>query len=210
MPNMARVSRPPGFDMTLRPRKAIFLMPLRQRLPSLIYFTVAVSVGTAIFLAPYMSPGSWLYQYVVVGDRYRVMGTTPFAILVFLSALAAVIQQNMAGVILHPDGIETREVLSMGVPRFKRWTWLQIDRVCIPEPPSKTPSKDPSGLPKRTKIQLHLWNGTQAFLPTVSNNVDLSVMLERVALARAIPIEGGTGLIDELGNPFGEDDDEAA
>ncbi len=208
---MARVSRPPGFDMTLRPTKATFLMPLGKRLPSLLYFTAAVALGTAVFLAPYMAPSSWLYRYVVDGDRYRVMGTTPFAILIFLSALAAVIRQNMAGVILHPDGIEMREVLALGVPRFKRWTWSQIDRVCIPEPPSaNAPTKDSSGMPRRTKIQLHLWNGTQAFLPTVSNNVDLSVMIERVALARAIPIEGGTGLIDELGNPFGESEDEAA
>ncbi len=29
-------------------------------------------------------------------------------------------------------------------------------------------------------------------------------MLERVALARAIPIEGGTGLVDDLGNPLGD------
>ncbi len=28
------------------------------------------------------------------------------------------------------------------------------------------------------------------------------MMLERVALARAIPIEGGTGLVDDLGNPL--------
>jgi hypothetical protein len=30
------------------------------------------------------------------------------------------------------------------------------------------------------------------------------MMLERVALARAIPIEGGTGLVDDLGNPLGD------
>jgi hypothetical protein len=31
-------------------------------------------------------------------------------------------------------------------------------------------------------------------------------MLERVALARAIPVEGGTGLVDDLGNPLLGDD----
>lgn len=211
---MARVSRPPGFDMTYRPTKATFLMPLERRLPSLLYFAASLAIGTAVLVAPYLSPGSWLYNFVVVGDRHRIMGTSTFALLIFGSALAAVVRQNMAGVILHPDGIETREVLALGMPRFNRWTWSQIDRVCIPEPPPADAAKAPlptakGALPRRTKIQLHLWNGTQAFLPTVSKNVDLSVMLERVAMARAIPIEGGTGLIDDLGNPFGDDEDDA-
>jgi hypothetical protein len=204
---MARVSRPPGFDMTYRPTKATFLVPLGTRLPSLLYFTFAVSAGTAVLLAPYMNPSSWLYETVVVGDRYRVVGVSTVTLFMFISALASVIRQNMAGVILHPDGIELREVLPLGVPRFKRFTWSQIDRVFIPEPKA-TPAPPKAGEPRRTKIQLHLWNGTQAFLPTVAKHVDLSVMLERVALARAIPIEGGTGLIDDLGNPFGDGEDD--
>jgi len=36
----------------------------------------------------------------------------------------------------------------------------------------------------------------------VSNPTALGLLLERVALARAIPIEGGTGLLDDLGNPM--------
>jgi hypothetical protein len=168
--------------MTYRPTKATFLVPLGTRLP-------------------------WLYETVVVGDRYRVVGVSTVTLFMFISALASVIRQNMAGVILHPDGIELREVLPLGVPRFKRFTWSQIDRVFIPEPKA-TPAPPKAGEPRRTKIQLHLWNGTQAFLPTVAKHVDLSVMLERVALARAIPIEGGTGLIDDLGNPFGDGEDD--
>jgi len=36
----------------------------------------------------------------------------------------------------------------------------------------------------------------------VARTRDLGMMLERVALARAIPLEGGTGMLDDLGNPL--------
>jgi hypothetical protein len=41
----------------------------------------------------------------------------------------------------------------------------------------------------------------------VAKLADLALMIERVALARAIPIEGGTGMVDDLGNPFGDDEE---
>jgi len=36
----------------------------------------------------------------------------------------------------------------------------------------------------------------------VAKMAELGILLERIALARAIPIEGGTGVLDEMGNPL--------
>lgn len=207
---MARVSRPPGFDMTYKPTKATFLPPWKERLPTVLYFGVVCTIGLAIVAAPLLPDGTWLYQTVVVGDRMRVMPAQFFALMLFVSGLAAVMRRYMSGVIVHPDGIETREVLPMGVPRIKKLAWAQIDRVAIPATPSGVARASVQTTPsKLKKIRLDLWDGSHQFLPEVAKLPDLALMIERVALARAIPIEGGTGMVDELGSPF-EDDEEAA
>ncbi len=210
---MARVSRPPGFDMTYKPDKATFLPPWRERLPAVVYFGIVCAIGLAIMVAPYLPDGTWLYQTVVVGDRHRVMTSSGFAILLFVSGLAALMRRYMSGVVVHPDGIETREVLPMGVPRVKKLRWAQIDRVAIPASTAGVARASVTHAPSKiTKIRLDLWDGSHQFLPDVAKLADLALMIERVALARAIPIEGGTGMVDDLGNPFGDDeeDEEAA
>ena len=203
---MARVSRPPGFDMTFRPGKVTFSPPWSVRLPSTIYFALATIVALGVVLAPYFPTDSWLYREIVLGDQRRVFTSAAAATILFVSALASIIRQAMAGVIVHPDGIETREIMSLGVPRVKKLAWAQIDRVAIPratEADAKAaPARTAAGTPI-TKIRLDLWNGHQQFLPDVARGGDLALALERVALARAIPIEGGTGLVDEI---LGEDD----
>jgi hypothetical protein len=203
---MARPSRPPGFDMTYKPTKATYGPPFLTRLPSLIYFGLACIVGLAVLIAPFLPQGTWLYQYIVVGDYHRVMGSKPFAILVFSSALAAMLRQAISGVVVHTDGIETREVVSFGLPKFKRYAWAQIDRVKIPAARGVSHKQSPDKVsnPLADTIRLDLWDGTKAFLPAVQKKNELSVTIERVAMARAIPIEGGSGLIDELGSPFEE------
>jgi hypothetical protein len=204
---MARVSRPPGFDMTYRPVRATFLPPWKERLPATAYFGVVSLVGLAVTVAPYLPESTWIYQTVVVADRMRAMPAAVFATLLFVSGLAAMLRQYMSGVIVHPDGIETREVY-VGVPRIKRFSWAQIDRIAIPPAPEAVAraAVDETRLAgKITKIRLDLWNGSHMFLPNVAKLGDLALMIERVALARAIPIEGGTGQIDDLGSPFEDD-----
>jgi hypothetical protein len=204
---MARVSRPPGFDMTYKPTKATFLPPWKERLPTVVYFGIVCTVGLSIVAAPLLPDGTWLYQAVVVGDRMRVMPAQFFALMLFVSGLAAVMRRYMSGVIVHPDGIETREVLPMGVPRIKKLAWAQIDRVAIPATPSGVARASVQTTPsKLKKIRLDLWDGSHQFLPEVAKLPDLALMIERVALARAIPIEGGTGMVDELGSPFEDDE----
>lgn len=204
---MARNSRPPGFDMTYRPKKATFGPPWGTRLPATLYFGVACAVMIVVLAAPHFPQGSWIYRQVVLGDYHRVVSSTSCAIFLFVSGLAALLRQQMSGVIVHPDGIETREVLTMGVPRIKKYAWAQVDRVGIPMAPEAM-RKGPvdRGAGKITKIRLDLWDGSRLFLPDVAKTGELSVMIERVALARAIPVEGGSGLLDELGNPFGDDE----
>jgi hypothetical protein len=204
---MARISRPPGFDMTYRPDKARFLPPLRVRVPAYVYLAGALAIAIGVALAPHLSSSSWLYGIVVRGDVNRVMSAGLFATLLLLSSGAAVLRQQMSGVVVFPDGIETREVLAFGVPRIKRLAWAQIDRVAIPADPAALEAGrvDATGI---TKIRLDLWNGTREYLPDVGKLSDLALLIERVALARAIPIEGGTGLLDDLAHPFDEDDDD--
>jgi len=142
--------------------------------------------------------GSAIFRYVVEGDNGRVVPSSVCAIILVTSAMAAVIREQMRGVILHPEGIDVRELLSLGWPRVRRFHWSQIDKVFVPPANAPTPVKDAK------TIRLDLWDGTRTWLPDVARASELGMMLERVALARAIPIEGGTGLVDDLGNPLGD------
>ncbi len=188
--------------MTYRPERRIaFGPPLRQRLPSIGYFAFALLVSALIFYGQEYAPsGSRIFQYVVEGDRHRAIPSSVCAIILFTSALAAVFREQMRGVILHPDGIEMRELLPFGWPRVRHFHWSQIDRVFVP--PANPAA---SAASEARLIRLDLWDGTRTWLPDVAKAIELGMMLERVALARAIPIEGGTGMVDDLGNPLTSD-----
>lgn len=184
--------------MTYRPeRRVSFGPPLRQQATSLAYLGFALIISAVILYGQQLAPsGSRLFQYVVEGDRHRLIPSSVCAIILFGSALAAVLREQMRGVVLHPDGIEMRELLTMGWPRVRRFHWSQIDRVFVP------PAAEQAAAAKA--IRLDLWDGSRTWLPLVAKADELGILLERVALARAIPIEGGTGLVDDLGNPLDE------
>lgn len=200
--------------MTYRPEGSVsFSPPIRERLPSLVYLGFALLVSAFIIYGQNAPSGTWLFKYVVEGDRNRLISSSVCAIILFTSALAAVLREQMRGVVVHPDGIEMRELLSLGWPRVKRFSWSQIDRLFVP--PSLGPSKDPAVLAagnsaQGKSIRLDLWDGSYAWLPAVSNALSLALLLEKVALARAIPIEGGTGMLDDLGNPAGDEEGQSA
>lgn len=183
--------------MTYRPERRIsFGPPLKQRLPALAYLAFALTVCGVIVYGQNAPSTSRLFQYVVEGDRTRMIPSSVCAIILFTSALAATIREQMRGVVLHPDGIEMRELLTLGWPRVRRFQWAQIDRMFVP------PAEPIDGGSR--SIRLDLWDGTRTWLPTVADARELGILLERVALARAIPIEGGSGLVDDLGNPLEE------
>lgn len=197
--------------MTYRPEKRIaFGPPLKERIPALLYFGFAIVVTAVILYGQNAPSSSWLFQYVVEGDRHRIVPSSVCAIILFLSALAAVLREQMRGVIVHPDGIELRELFGLGLPRVRRFAWSQIDRMSVPSARTGAGGAGGGGAGGEEgkplgNIRLDLWDGSRTWLPDVGDKIALSVMLERVALARAIPIEGGSGLMDDLGNPLQDD-----
>jgi len=208
---MARISRPPGFDMTYRPEKRqTFGPPLRERALTIAYVAFATVIVGLIIYGQNAPSNSIFFKYVVELDRHRAVPASVCAIILGVSAGAAFLREQMRGVVVHPDGIELRELLSFGWPKVRRLAWSQIDRVSVPSAAPRPAAKvsdaakkaDADKKSEPATIRLDLWDGTRAWLPTVSNPAALGLLLEKVALARAIPIEGGTGLLDDLGNPL--------
>lgn len=180
--------------MTYRPEHRLaFPPPLKQRLPAYAYLALALAAsGVVIYAQRLASPYSALFRYVVEGDSTRPIPSSVCALVLALSAIAAVLREHMRGVVLHPDGVELRELLTLGWPKVRRLHWSQIDKVFLPR--AEAADQKP--------IRLDLWDGSKLWLPLVEKASELGIQLERVALARAIPIEGGTGQIDDLESPI--------
>lgn len=170
--------------------------PLKERLPWLLYFAFAIGVVALIIYGQHAPTNSTIFHYVVEEDRHRIMPASVCAIILFCSALAGLLRDSMRGVIVRPDGVELRELLSFGIPRVRKWTWAQIDRMRLPT----TEDSDSENPILLGDITLDLWDGSSALIPTVNNQLGLALVLERVAMARSIPIEGGTGMLDDLSN----------
>ncbi len=168
--------------MTYRPAETSFSPPFVLLLPAFLYTAAALGV-IGIIVAAHSGVGSASLQaYVVDQDPRRLVGSRTFALLLGLSALSTLIRASMRGVRIRPDGVEYRDVLTLGWPRVRRYRWPQIDRIILDQPRS---------------IVLDLWDGTHAFLPEVGDRAGLSAALEKVAHARAIPVRGGKG-VDEI------------
>jgi hypothetical protein len=150
-------------------------------LPSLVYLALAVSLLAVVVVGSWSSHGSWLFRYVVEADSQRLLGARPLAVIVLASAIASVIRARMRGVVVHPEGLETRDVLGFGWPRVRRFAWPQIDKIV---------------LDAGRKIAVELWDGRREWLPAVGRREELAQALERIAVARAIPVSGGTGMFD--------------
>lgn len=179
--------------MTYRPTETSFGPPLLIRVPSLLYGTLAVAVVVLVLVAEASSPSSWLYVNVVERGVRGIMSARVFAGCLVVGAAASLLRANMRGVRVRPDGVEYRDIVSLGIPRLRRFKWAQIDRVILDAGRS---------------VALDLWDGTRAFLPEVSDRPSLAATLEKVAHARAIPVRGGIGL-DELPDSaeFSDEDD---
>lgn len=164
------------FEMAYSPvaRRAVsFGPPLRQRLPSLLFFAFgSVLVGLVVTAYYVASSNSALYVWIVDGDRARPLPAAVLAIVVFLSALGTVVRARMRGVLVHPDGVEARYLLPMGVPRVKRWAWAQVERVVLDE----------------DGAMLELWDTTYERLPDVARPRELGALLERIAHERRIVV----------------------
>lgn len=179
--DVARISRPPGFDMAYRPAEALFGPPLSYRVPSLLYLALALGVGAMVLLAERSAPGTWLRDTFVVADTYRVISSRTLALLLLLSALTAVMRGSMRGVRVRGDGVECREITGLIWPHIRRIRWAQIDTIRLDATHS---------------IGFDLWDGSRTELPRVRDRAGLAAALERVAAAHAIPVRGGSGLLD--------------
>ena len=180
-PALARISRPPGFDMTYRPATRVFQAPWRTRIPSLVYLGVTLVVAGVVLVAEHSPSNSVLYVQVVEHGSRHIISARTFAILLLVSSVSSVLRANMRGVRVRGDGIEYRDVVSLLLPRLRRFRWAQMDRI---------------KLMKTGLITIDLWDGNRAMLPQVQHRDLLARTLEHVAIARAIPIEGGVGLDD--------------
>ncbi len=159
------------FEMAYAPRedeRFVFGPPLWQRAPSLVYLGFALGLALAVVTAYQGSSNSALYVWVVEGDRNRPLGSVPLTCLIVFSALATVIRAGMRGVVVTKDGVESRDLLALGVPRIKKWSWAQIDRLVLDD----------------DAVMLELWNGTYEKLPKVREGKRLAELLERVAAGR--------------------------
>jgi len=167
--------------MTYRPAEEAFAPPWAIRAPSFVHAGVAVAVVLVVILGESSPSGSWLFSYIVEQDPVRAISARALAIVLIVSATASMIRTSMRGVRVRPDGVEYRDLVSWAIPRVRRFKWAQIDRVILDQ-------KD---------LALDLWDGSRAYLPPVSDRDGLAATLEKIALARAIPVRGG-GKLDEI------------
>jgi hypothetical protein len=155
------------FEMAYNPNpreRFVFGPPLWQRLPSLIFLGFSIAVGCVVLGASFgASSNSVMFRWVT--DR---PGAMPLSLIIFLCALATVVRAGLRGVIITREGVEARYLLAMGVPRIRKWSWVQIDRLVV----------DDEG------VLLELWDGTYERLPEVKDTKEMASLLERVALGR--------------------------
>lgn len=174
---MSRDSRPPGFDMTYRPEEhRRFGTTLRARLPAYGYASVAAVFASFVAYGHVAPIGSFAWRWVIEAQPHRAFSSATFALIAMVAGVAALTRAHLQGVVLGPDGIESRDLVVLGVPKIRRLEWPMIDRFRF----------DIS-----TKlICVDLWNGTQEYLPEVGDRDELVRALVYVAQARAIPYAG--------------------
>lgn len=163
--------------MTYQPEEQSFGPPWLSRVPSLVYFGAALCVAGILVIGESSGSNSTLFEFVVAQDRNRTMGMRTFAIVLMVGSVASVLRAGMRGVRVFPGGVEARDVRNWFIPYVRRYTWPQLEKIILDH---------------KTSVAVDLWDGRREYLPEVNDRPALEATLERVALARAIPISGGT------------------
>jgi len=157
------------FEMTYSPNKSDrikFGPPLMTRLPSAAYLVGATFLAGLVLYAYTAAPSSsWVFRWVVEGDRGRPLSAGLLASIVLISALATVLRTHMRGVIVGDEWLEARYLLPLGIPKARRWAWAQVNRVVV----------------DRSRVALELWDGTFERLPEVRHGGALSAAILRQA-----------------------------
>jgi hypothetical protein len=142
--------------------------PLQRMLPALFFVAFAACLLAVVGVAYASGSNSSLRIWVVEGDAGRPLPAWALATFVAISALATVARTRMIGIVVMPDGIETRDLMMFGIPRIKRWSWPQIDRFVF----------DASG------TMLEMWNNSYERLPKVAKTKELHELLMNIAVQR--------------------------
>lgn len=175
--------------MTYRPKEKFFGPPLWVRIPSILHLFVALGVVLLVASVSSGPKNTELYYYMFRQAHY--VSAHFLAGTFVVSSLASLIRSGMRGVRVRADFIEYRDVVGWVWPKLRRIRWAQIDEIHF----------ETSG-----SVRLELWDGTLDFLPQVSDEKALAHALERLALARSIPVRGGKGVFDlELDGGAGDE-----
>jgi hypothetical protein len=142
--------------------------PRKRLIAPLLFLAGAVAFAGVIGAGYGGASNSPLKIWVVEGDAYRPFPAWAFATFIAVCALGTLLRTMLMGVVVRPDGLETREVLMFGVPRIRVWTWTQIDRFIF----------DQRG------TMLELWDNRYERLPAVANVSKLHSTLMHVAALR--------------------------
>lgn len=161
--------------MTYRPAEArAFGPPVNTWLLPGAYFALSFILIAVVAFAHLSQHDSWLVRYVVEGDAQRIIGSRVLAAIFFGGGVAVMLRTAMRGVVIHPDGVEARNVGLLGWPTIKNCTWQEIDEFVF----------------ESTGLGVALWNGERVWLPRVWDDITLRKTIVRVARARAIPMRG--------------------
>jgi hypothetical protein len=164
------------FEMSYSPpsisERRKFGVPLRQRIPSLMYVAIAaVIVGLVIW--GYNAPStSRIFVWVVEGDRTRPFSSQVLAIVVAVCALGTLLAGQMRGVVISQDWIEARYLLPLGIPKNARWGWPQVNRLIF----------------DKTSIAVELMDGSWERLPEVARLRELRELMLAHAAKRRIDV----------------------
>ncbi|MCL2824648.1 MAG: hypothetical protein FWD57_11705 [Polyangiaceae bacterium] len=172
---MSRESRPPGFDMSYRPKaRRSFGPPMVSWIFPTVYLVFAMAfVGIVISTDLNVSSG-WIYRYFVEGDDRRIIGVHTIAVFVMIGGIASMLRTKMRGVVIYGDGIGFRDVGNWGWPTVRNYGWAEIDSVRF----------------ESAAIALRLWDGTTQWLPVVADFDGMRRAIELVSVARGIPVDG--------------------
>ena len=160
------------FDMSYQPEpreRYAFGPTWLSRIPSFLWFGFSLVVTGIVVAAYHMSSNSPLTIWVV--ERERGVPPAVLAFLVLASGIATLARTHMRGVIVQRDGLEARYILPLGVPRVRRWAWVQVHRMILD-------TKD--------GVILELWSGQYEKLPHVARPQELLAVLGQKATQHGI------------------------
>jgi hypothetical protein len=146
--------------------------PFRQRIPSLFFLAIAVSMLVTVLYGESAGSSSRLSTWLAQQDRGRPIGSLGLSIIIVASAVGTVLRAQMRGLVVRADGVEARYLLALGIPRIRRWTWAQVERIVVDD----------------RSVMFELWHGEYERMPPVADHAGLCDLLERIAAGRKLRV----------------------